>query len=181
MNLVFMIFFRGIFIITWLFRGALSLPFLCPLVVTHCYLFPSCGCFGRLCWLYCSSARLLRLYSCVAVASVAFVGCTVLPHAPPFITLRCGCFGRLCWLNCPSTRFSHCFCVVVVSVAFVGCTVLPHLFSFFLFFVRYGCSGRLCWLYCSSARSSRCIAPLFRLLAFLPRLSLSILSFVLIW
>ena len=174
-----MIFYRGIFIITWLFRGALSLSFLCPLVVTHCYLFPSCGCFGRLCWLYCSSARLLRLYFCV------------------------GCFGRLCWLYCSSARSSLyyfalwlfrspvlvelsfrtlsslVFCTVVVSVAFVGCTVLPHPFS--VLFVRCGCFGRLCWLYCSSARSSRCIAPLFRLLAFLPRLSLSILSFVLIW
>ena len=150
MNLVFIFLSWGIFIITLLFRGALSLPFVCPPVATHRYLLPSCGCFGRLCWLHCSSARLLRLYFCVVVVSVTFVGCTVLPHASPFIILRRGCFGRLCWLNCPSARFSHWHfvlwlfrspllvalffhtlfpfysCVVVVSVAFAGCTVLPH-------------------------------------------------------
>ena len=118
MNLVFMTFYLGVF---------LSLH---SCFAVHCpplFLLPfsSCGCFGRLCWLYCSSARLFRLYFCVVVVSVALVGCTVLPHASPFIILRRGCFGRLCWLNCPSTRFSHwCLCC--------------------------GCFGRLCWLYCPS-------------------------------
>ena len=118
--------------------------------------------------------------------------------------LRCGCFGRLSWLHCSSARFPlyyfaswsfrspllvelsfHTLFSLVFVLWLFRSPLLVVLsfhtpFSFFLFFVRCGCFGRLCWLYCSSARSSR-IAPLFRLLAFVPRWSLSILSVVLIW
>ena len=100
-------------------------------------LFLRCGCFGRPCWLHCSSARFSLYY----FASWLF-------RSPLLVELSF------------RTLFSLAFCAVVVSVAFVGCTVLPHPFS--VLFVRCGCFGRLCWLHCSSARSSSCI-PSFSL------------------
>ena len=73
------------------------------------FLFLRCGCFGRLCWLHCSSARSSLYYFALWLF-----------RSPLLVELSF------------RTLFSLVFCAVVVSVAFVGCTVLPHLSSVFI-------------------------------------------------
>ena len=145
MNLVFMIFLPwGIFITTYLSRGALSSPFLLPFFFVRLFrspflvvlffrtsfssLFLRCGCFSRLSWLHCSSARFPLYYfaswlfrSPLLVelsfhALFSFVFVSWLFRSPLLVVLSFHTFFRF-----------FCFsCVVVVSVAFAGCTVLPH-------------------------------------------------------
>jgi len=155
----------------WLFRSPLLVALFFRTFLP--FLFLRRRYFGRLYWLHCFSV----FYFCVVV-SVAFVGCTVLPHTSsififalwlfqsPLLVALFFCtflpfFIFALWLfRSPllvalffRTFLPVLFCVVVVSVAFVGCTVLPHASSVFNFAL---------WLF----RSPLLVALFFRLLAF---------------
>ena len=95
-----------LFSVTFFFVRLFRSPLLVVLFFRTSFssLFLRCGCFGRLSWLHCSSARFpLYYFASWLFRSPLLVELSF--HALFSLFLCCGCFGRLCWLYCPSAPF----------------------------------------------------------------------------